>query len=170
VIFMAYVRTLRAGMWRAGMWRGGRGNWRNEANWWGEWLSLLGGSRCGGCPASCAGKRGTLRATRCFAKLPRKRIPRVSDGPCDGLDWGVVTQDLGAGRIYRMGISPFSTMGCGHGGRFCDASRWITRTLPGRRRDLGQGAGFRLFMEEAALLVTEVGRVESLGVRRLASS
>jgi hypothetical protein len=142
VIFMAYGRPFRSGMWRVGMWRGGRGNWRNEANWWGKWLSFLGGSRFGAGPAGRAGKRGTLRVARRFAKRPHKGIPRVRDGPCGGRCWGVVTQNPEAVRISCVGISHFPAMGCGHGGRFCVANRSITCALPGRRRDLGLGAGF----------------------------
>ena len=132
VIFMAYVRPLRVGLWR-----GGRGNWRNEANLWGKWLSSLGGSQFGAGSASCAGNRGTLRVTRCFAKLPQKRIPRVSDGPFGGVGWGVVTQNSEGRSSLRVRISHFIAMGCGHGRKFCVANLWITRALPGRRRDVG---------------------------------
>ena len=139
---MAYGRPLRSGTWRAGMWRGGRGNWRNEANWWREWLSFLGARRYGASSARCAGKRGALRVARCFAKLSHQRIPRVRDGPRGGLGWGVVTQSPEPVCISRVGISHFPAMGCRHGGRFCVANRWISRAVPGRRRDLGLGAGF----------------------------
>jgi hypothetical protein len=139
---MAYVGPFRSGVGRAGMWRGGRGNWRNEANWGDKWLSFLRGSGYGAGSASCAGKRGALRVVGCFAKLPQKRIPRVRAGPCGGRGWGVVTQYPEAVGISCVWISHFPAMGCRHGGRFCDANRSIARALPGRRRDLGLGAGF----------------------------
>jgi|ERR1019366_3659509 hypothetical protein len=137
VVFMAYGRPLPSGRWR-----GGRGNWRNEANWWREWLSFLGARRYGASSARCAGKRGALRVARCFAKLSHQRIPRVRDGPRGGLGWGVVTQGPEPVCISRVGISHFPTMGCGHGERFCVASRSIAPALPGGRRDLGLSAGF----------------------------
>jgi hypothetical protein len=142
VIFMAYVGPLRPGMWLGGMWREGRGNWRNEANWRGEWLSFLGGSRYRPGSAGCAGKRCALRVARCSAKLSQQRIPRVRDGACGGRGWGVVSQNPEAVGISRVGIRHFAAMGCGCGGRFCVANRWIGRAVPGRRRDLGLGAGF----------------------------
>ena len=121
---------------------GGRGNWRNEANWWGKWLSFLGGSGYGAGSARRPGKRGALPVARCFVTLPRTRIPRVSDGPYGDRAWGVVTQYPEAEGISRVGISHFSAMGCRHRRRFCDAIRSITRAPSEKRRDLGLGAGF----------------------------
>src|ERR1035438_10451814 len=46
--------------------------------------------------------------------------------------WGgpgcLVTQTSRVGDISRVQVNPFSALGCGDGGRFCDANRWNTRT------------------------------------------
>src|ERR1035441_9071744 len=46
-----------------------------------------------------------------------------------------VTQSPEGGGGSGVGARSLSALGCGDGGRFCDANRWITRTPPERRRN-----------------------------------